>query len=65
MDACQVEEKLASVGEDAELEHSGHATQQRLATAAAALLVRDMWRWQCRVKLAQWPDYRPKALTAC
>lgn len=52
MDACQVEEKLASVGEDAELEHSGHATQQRLATAAAALLVRDMWRWQCRVKLA-------------
>jgi hypothetical protein len=43
MDACQVEEKLATVGEDAELEHSGHATQQRLATAAAALLVRDMW----------------------
>ena len=39
----QVEKKLASVrqGNDAELEHSGHAAQQRLAKAVAALLVRS------------------------
>ena len=50
----QVEAKLASVrqGDDAELEHSGHAAQQRLAVAAAALLVRVDMRRQCHAKLA-------------
>jgi hypothetical protein len=52
---AQVEMKLASVrqGNDAELEHSGHDAQQRLAKAATALLVRGCTekRWHGRVQL--------------